>query len=342
MKYEHAEELANWFNTLARDFPWRVDKTPYRVLVSEIMLQQTRAAAAVPFYERWMRLLPDFQTLSKASDLEVMKLWEGLGYYSRARNLRQIAVTVMEQFGGTFPSDQKQILSFKGIGPYTAAAISHFAFNRRVLGADGNIIRVIARFYGVSRRVDRGNEVIELLDQFLPPKNSHKPFEALIELGATVCTKKPKCTSCPLMGNCKAFNEQLTDVIPVVKPKPKVEKIFRTVFVIEMDGAIVIKRESKKLMNGLYEFPYVEMGSCAAGIKIMEQLFSCKLEKVQEYKEVVHFFTKYKASLYPIQCRVSGSICLPNGYELVCKEMLGAYPFSAGHRKILAEIVFAR
>jgi A/G-specific adenine glycosylase len=184
--------------------------------------------------------------------------------------------------------------------------------------------------------------VIELLDQFLPMENSHKPFEALIELGATVCTKKPKCTSCPLMGNCKAFNEELTDVIPVVKPKAKVEKITRIVFVIEVDGAILVKKESKKLMNGLYEFPYVETGSCAADIKMMEQLFSCKLEKVQEYKEVVHFFTKYRASLYPIQCRVSGSICLPTGYELVCKERLGDYPFSAGHRKILHTIVFAR
>ena len=334
MTYEHASELTDWFAHVQRDFPWRKDRTAYRVLVSEIMLQQTRAAAVLPFYERWINRFPDFLTLSTASDLEVIKLWEGLGYYSRARNLKQIAITVMEKFNGKFPSSYEDILSFKGIGVYTAAAISHFAFNKRAIGADGNIMRVIARFYAYTERIDVKGGVTHLLDQFLPANNSHQPFEALIELGATICTKKPKCIDCPLRDGCKAFQEELQSVIPLMKQRPKMQKLSRKVFIIEVDGSVVVKRESKNLMKGLYEFPYLEEDSSEDQLMVMEKIFLCRLKKTFDHKKVVHYFTKYQAILLPITCTVSGSITLPDGYELISKEKLGSLPFSSGHKKI--------
>ncbi len=334
MSHEHASELTDWFAHVQRDFPWRKDRTAYRVLVSEIMLQQTRAAAVVAFYERWIKRFPDFLTLSKASDLDVIKFWEGLGYYSRARNLKQIAIAVMEKFNGEFPSSYENILSFKGIGVYTAAAISHFAFNKRAIGADGNINRVIARFYGYTERVDRKGGVLHLLDQFIPAKRSDQTFEALIELGATICTKKPKCIECPLRDGCKAFQEELQSVIPVIKQKPKIQTLNRIVFIIEVNGSVVIKRECRNLMKGLYEFPYLEEDSSINQLGVIESLFLCRLKKTCEHKKVVHYFTKYKAVLSPITCAVFGSITLPDGYELICKEKLGELPFSSGHKKI--------
>ena len=336
MNYEYAAELADWFKDEKRDFPWRRDRTAYRVLVSEIMLQQTRAAAVVPFYQRWMDRFPDFLTLSTASDFDVIKLWEGLGYYSRARNLKQIAVRVMEEFNGNFPSDYKDICSFKGIGPYTAAAISLFAFQKRALGADGNINRVIARFYGYTERIDRKGGLLHILDQFLPLKNSHEPFEALIELGATICTKIPKCSLCPISESCKAYSEELVGVIPVLKQRPKLEKLFRIVYIIEADGAVVIKKEDKHLMKGLYEFPYLEASSSEEPMQVMEKIFACRLTEITKHPEVSHFFTKYKAFLLPVSCSVSGSLLLPEGYELVDKNELKKYPLSSGHKKILS------
>ena len=338
MTHMYASELADWFLSIGRDFPWRRDRTPYRVLVSEIMLQQTRAVAVLPFYNRWMDRFPDFLTLSTAPELEVMKFWEGLGYYSRARNLKAIAIRVVEEFGGEFPSGYKDILSFKGIGPYTAAAVSLLAFNKRAVGADGNIIRVIARFYGYTQRVDTGKGVLPLLDQFLPPTKSHVPFEALIELGATMCTKKPKCMECPLRGGCRAFSEELTDVIPVVKKRPKTEILLRTVFIIETEKGVIVKKELKKLMHGLYEFPYLDVELSSGVVKRMEERFSCTLIKIKEHKKVAHFFTKYKAILTPVFFAVSGSYTLPEGYEVISKKDLEKYPFSSGHKKILLTI----
>jgi A/G-specific adenine glycosylase len=306
------------------------------------MLQQTQAVTVLPYYLRWMETFPDFLTLSKASDLEVIKCWEGLGYYSRARNLKGIALRVVEEFNGTFPSDYEDILSFKGIGPYTAAAISHFAFQKRAIGADGNINRVIARYYGHKKRVDIEGGILHFLDQFLPFQKSELTFEALIELGATYCTKKPKCHFCPIKEKCVAFNEELTAVLPIVKQRQKVEKLYRRVFIIEMDGKIVVKRGQKGLMEGLVEFPYLEMDPSLDPLKGIQTLFSCTLHLISEGKMIVQSFTKYKAYLFPFFCSLSGTIRCPEGYTLISIEELFLYPFSSGHKKILENYLIAR
>lgn len=341
MNNEEIKELTDWFASVKRDFPWRKERTAYNVLVSEIMLQQTKAVTVLPFFLSWMKKFPDFSALAKASEQEVIKAWEGLGYYSRARNLRLIAISVMENFGGKFPDDLEKILSFKGIGPYTAAAISHFAFNKRAIGADGNIKKVIARYYGYMQRVDRGDGISLLLDKFLPIDADPDAFEALIELGATVCSKKPKCENCPLQAGCISYQDGLAGIIPIVKKREKTIPLFRVVFIMEHQNGVVIKREEKKLMKGLYELPYTEApanNNFLTSVKEIEKKFDAQLKVVEHLKEVSHTFTKYKAILNPLVCRIENISSLPDGYMFVKKEELKNFPFSSGHRKIITTI----
>jgi A/G-specific adenine glycosylase len=341
MNKEYIDELTDWFAVVKRDFPWRRDRSAYNVLVSEIMLQQTKAVTVLPFFHSWMKKFPDFACLAEASEEEVVKAWEGLGYYSRARNLRLIACSVMKDYDGVFPSNLDMILSFKGIGPYTAAAISHFAFNKRAIGADGNIRKVIARFYGHKERVDKGTEISKLLDDFLPDKANPDAFEALIELGATLCSKKPKCEGCPLQDRCISHHEGLTDVIPVLKKPVKIISLSRVVFILEHEKGIIIKKEEKNLMKGLYELPYTEILSetnFSLSIKEVEKKFLARLKVVEHLEVVTHTFTKYRAALKPILCHIVNVPVLPAGYMFVKKNDLKNLPFSSGHRKIISTI----
>lgn len=341
---EYAQELVLWFEESQRSFPWRENRTPYKVLVSEIMLQQTLASVVVDYFNRWVERFPDFKALAEASEEEVIKQWEGLGYYSRARNLHGIAKRVMKEFDGKFPSSIDQILSFKGIGPYTAAAVSHFAFGKRELGCDGNIKKVLARFYGARSRIDNDKEFIDLLHKFLPDKDHDKAFEGLIELGATYCSKKPQCSMCPLSGGCVSYAEDLTELIPLRKKREKTIHLHRAVFILEHEGRVLLKKEEKKLMKGLVEFPYLEFDGTkeiSDLVKLMEKQLGCKVEVKAQLEKSAHTFTKYKAFLTPYVCSLK-TLPTEKKHFFVDIEKLDDYPFSSGHRKIKRTLLLAR
>ncbi len=340
MSDEYVDELREWFRKTKRDFPWRREKNAYKVLVSEIMLQQTKAVCVEPYFNAWIKRFPDFESLSKASEEEVIKLWEGLGYYSRARNLLQAAKDVTQKYNGEFPKDLESILSFKGIGSYTAAAISHLAFSERVIGADGNIKKVLARFYGHSETIEKEGPFHLLLDTFLPEKNSFDIFEGLIELGATVCAKKPDCERCPLSGGCKAYLEGLTEVLPVRKQREKTIHIERVVLILETSTHILIKKGEEGVMKGLYEFPYWDRKreTIAEIVASVEKKYGLSVEDVKALAVVVHHFTKYKSTLFPYWCKVKTFTPFPKDYYLVEKSLLKQYPFSSGHRKIVISL----
>ena len=337
MNDEYVDELRVWFKQVKRDFSWRREKNAYKVLVSEIMLQQTKAVCAQPYFNAWIKRFPDFESLAKASEEEVIKLWEGLGYYSRARNLLQVAKVVVQKFDGVFPSDLDSILSFKGIGPYTAAAISHFAFGKRVIGADGNIKKVLARFYGHKETIEKEGPLNILLDRFLPKKDSSDIFEGLIELGATVCARKPECERCPLSGGCKAYLEGLTEVLPIRKQREKTIHIERVVGILETSTHILIKKGQEGVMKGLYEFPYWDKNGdpFEQVVESAQNEYNLTVDGVKPLKVVVHHFTKYKSTLFPFQCRVKFIETIPKDCFFVEKSLLKEYPFSSGHRKIL-------
>jgi len=255
------DALLNWYDYNARILPWREDPSPYRVWISEIMLQQTRVEAVKPFYERFMNELPDVESLAAVDDDKLMKLWEGLGYYNRARNLKIAANQIMEEFGGEMPADYDKLLTLKGIGEYTAGAIGSIAFGLPVAAVDGNVLRVITRITGDERdilKLSTKRAVTEDLLTIIPAERAGDFNQALMELGAMICVPngQPKCEICPWDTICRAYREDLIEKIPVKTPKKKRKIEHKTVFLLEYQNKIAIrKRASTGLLAGLWEFP---------------------------------------------------------------------------------------
>ena len=253
--------LIDWYRKNARDLPWRRSPTPYHVWISEIMLQQTRVSAAIPYYERFLKELPDVEALAVCDDEKLMKLWEGLGYYSRARNLKKAAQKVVSEYGGVFPSQWEDLRSLPGIGDYTAGAISSIAFGLPEPAVDGNVLRIFTRITGDFSDIsleDTKKAFRERIRPAMPLGKTSEYTQALMELGATVCLPNaaPLCSECPVAEFCVARNRGEADLLPVKKP-PKPRKIEnRTVFFLFFEDKVVLRRRPEKgLLSGLWEFP---------------------------------------------------------------------------------------
>lgn len=258
-----SEALIRWFLKEGRDLPWRRDKSPYSVWVSEIMLQQTRVEAVKPYFHRFMKRLPEISDLAKISQEELNKLWEGLGYYSRARNLKKCAQVLMEQYNGQMPADYQKLLKLPGIGSYTAGAIASFAFELPVAAVDGNVLRVMSRLSGSTRDIalQETKRYFEAEITAFLNAGSCKPGlfnAAVMELGAILCgpDRAPACDRCPVRTYCTAWEQKLTDVLPVKSPKKPRHIEDWTVYIIT-DGRrfLIEQRAQKGLLAGLYQFP---------------------------------------------------------------------------------------
>lgn len=260
---ETIEYLLHWYDYNRRILPWREDPKPYYVWISEIMLQQTRVEAVKSYFERFITNLPDVAALAKAEDDKLMKLWEGLGYYSRARNLKKAANVIMEQHGGVLPADYNELLKLPGIGSYTAGAIGSIAYSLPVPAVDGNVLRVMKRIAGSFDDITKDKVKKELeadLREIMPKDRPGDYNQSLMELGATVCLPngRPLCEKCPVMHLCKAFHQDKQMQIPVKSPKKARRLEDKTVFVIEYQGTYGIrKRDEKGLLAGLWELPNV-------------------------------------------------------------------------------------
>lgn len=257
------EPLLSWFYRSARILPWREDATPYRVWVSEIMLQQTRVEAVKPYFQRFTTVLPTVRDLAECEEERLLKLWEGLGYYNRVRNMQIAARTVMEEYHGSLPADYEELLKLKGIGHYTAGAIASIAYGIPVPAVDGNVLRVIMRVSNDEADIMKQSvrtQVEKALQGIIPQENASAFNQALMELGATVCVPngEPSCERCPWQDFCEAKRDGRWRTIPV-KSKAKPRKIEeRTVFIIRDGEKIVLhKRPEKGLLAGLYEFPNI-------------------------------------------------------------------------------------
>lgn len=256
--------LLAWYEEHARILPWREDNDPYRIWISEIMLQQTRVEAVKPYFERFMEELPTIEALANVSEERLLKLWEGLGYYNRARNLQKTAKIVSEQFDGIFPNRFDQLLSLPGIGSYTAGAIASIAYGIPVPAVDGNVLRVISRVLKSEEDILRQSvkRQMELDLTITMPKERASDFnQGLIEIGALVCIPngQPKCDECPLLSICLAQKAGMTSKIPVKKPKKERRIEEKTVFLIETNENIaLLKRNSQGLLASLYQLPNVE------------------------------------------------------------------------------------
>lgn len=247
-----------------RQMPWKGEKNPYRIWLSEIILQQTRVDQGMAYYERFVKAYPTVQDLAKASEDEVLKLWQGLGYYSRARNLHFTAKDIVQNYNGEFPTTFAKLLNLKGVGKYTAAAIASFAFDESVAAVDGNVIRVLSRIYNIQEPFDtaQGRKQFDALaNELIPPKWPGIFNQAMMDFGATVCTpKKPSCAVCPFQASCKAFDKSLVNELPVRKNRVQSKSRFFFAFHIEKDGLMVIQqRKEKDIWRGLYQLPWQEV-----------------------------------------------------------------------------------
>ena len=258
--------LLTWFAQHKRPLPWRQDRDPYKIWLSEVILQQTRVAQGQPYYQRFITTYPTVYDLAAASEQDVLHLWQGLGYYSRARNLHKCSRYIVEKLGGIFPKEYKDLIKLPGIGPYTAAAIASIAFNQPIAVVDGNVYRVLARLFGLEDDIasPSGQKVFRQLAATLVPQ--HKPGtynEALMEFGALHCTpQQPKCSTCPFQKSCIAYLTHKQHLLPVKKRHIKIKDRYLHYIIIHSNDQVYVKqRKQKDIWHGLYDFYLIESSS---------------------------------------------------------------------------------
>lgn len=334
-----AQPLLIWYRENARDLPWRKDITPYRVWVSEIMLQQTRVEAVKPYFVRFMQALPDVQALAEVDEEKLLKLWEGLGYYSRARNLQKAARQICEQYGGELPADYEALQKLCGVGAYTAGAIASIAYGLPVPAVDGNVLRVWARLTGDARDILQPavqKQAREDVAKIIPKESAGEFTQALIELGATVCVPagEARCDSCPLQAFCTALEQGKTDLLPVrAKAKPR-KCISKTVLML-FDGERVVlhKRPKSGLLAGLYEFYQVDGEMNAEQATRHAASLGLEVLQIGEPIYAKHIFTHLEWHMTGYLVRVSSTE--PLSYDLTCAtlaELGSTYPIPSAHK----------
>lgn len=303
------DTLLPWYKQNARNLPWRQDKEPYHVWISEIMLQQTRVEAVRTYYLRFLEQLPDIQALADAEESQLLKLWEGLGYYNRARNLQKAARIIQLQYNGCFPDQYEDIRALPGIGPYTAGAIASICFNQPYAAVDGNVLRIITRMTENDAPIDHAQTKTEIAAQLenVYPKNACGAFtQALMELGATVCTpKSPKCTECPANSFCRAYADGTVLLYPIKQPKKDKRLENRTVFLLQCEDQYAItQRTESALLSGLWQLPNV-LGKMDVN-HALHTAASFGVQPARLYKQMqrVHIFThiKWQMTCYHILC----------------------------------------
>ena len=331
--------------------PWRGSLNPYAIWVSEIMLQQTRVEAVIPYFERWMERFPSIANLAAATEQEVLSVWEGLGYYSRARNLHKAAMIVMEEYGGELPSDLLALRNLPGIGRYTVGAIASMAFGQDAATLDANLRRVFARVFNVAQAADSaaGEDILwKLAETHLPKGQAGDYNQALMDLGATIClSKKPRCLLCPLSGMCQAYQIGVQEQRPVLKPKANVPHFTVSAAVIRRDGKVLLaKRPSKGLLGGMWEFP-------GGKIEKDETLEDCLIREIREelgakirvgepFGVYRHAYTHFRITVHAFLCKLTEGEPKPfEAAELAWVNLseLQQYPMGKVDRQIALKLV---
>ena len=296
------ERLLPWYVKNLRPLPWREDRDPYHIWLSEIMLQQTRVEAVKGYYARFLAELPTIQALSQCDDEKLHKLWEGLGYYSRVRNLKKAAQEIMERHGGVFPRSHDEILALPGIGDYTAGAIGSIAFNLPTPAVDGNVLRVAARLTNDPSPIDlpQTKRKVSAALREIYPENASDFTQALMELGATLCGPnwKPKCERCPCAALCLGYQKGTAEALPVKAPKKPKRQEDRTVFIFSCGDAYALcKRPDKGLLAGLWEFPNVTGKLDLSQALSAAEQFGVRPRNLLRQTEKKHIFTHIQWNL---------------------------------------------
>ncbi|MBI4387961.1 MAG: A/G-specific adenine glycosylase [Candidatus Omnitrophica bacterium] len=300
--------LLRWYKKHKRPLPWRTKKSPYRTFISEVMLQQTQIKTVIPYFERWMKVFPTVEKLAKAPIDRVLKLWEGLGYYTRARNLHRASQIIVEKHGGKIPSDYETLLSLPGIGRYTAGAVASIAFDQPVPLVDGNVARVFSRVFNIHKDIlkpETQNELYAIAYQLVPQKNPGEFNQALMELGSLVCfPTMPSCRTCPVSSLCIAQRKGIQESLPIKSNSLKRKKVnLATAIVIHAKKLLIRKRPEKGIWAGLWELPSVAIQN---GKKFEEKLsgelketHGVKLKSTRALSPSLHRLTHLDVTIYP-------------------------------------------
>jgi A/G-specific adenine glycosylase len=340
------KNLLEWFSKNARDLPWRRTTDPYCIYVSEIMLQQTQVKTVLPFWERWMRELPTVKSAADASPDKIHKLWEGLGYYTRARNLQKAAQLILEKHQGKFPTRFDEILELPGIGRYTAGAISSIAFNQPMPILDGNVMRVLTRIFGIDkdpREKETNQQLWRLAEELvLDAKSKSSKFacshlnQSLMELGALICSpRNPQCLICPVQTLCVAYKEQRTEELPNLGKRAAATARRFVAFVVEQQGKFLVRQRPEGVVNAhLWEFPNVELnGEAATVTEIFKSQFGFPPSKLQPLPTVKHSITRYRITLEAFQVPLKKALKAKDGVWL-SKAQFDTVAFTAAHKKL--------
>jgi len=347
--------LLSWFANNARDLPWRRTHDPYPIWVSEIMLQQTQVKTVIPYWERWTRELPTIESLADASADKIHKLWEGLGYYTRVRNLQKAAQKIMAEHDGQFPQTSDSVLALPGIGRYTAGAICSIAFNQPTPILDGNVIRVLSRVYGIktdprekhtnARLWQLAAELVRLASE---TKNHATPCshlnQSLMELGALICTpRSPNCVACPVQKFCIAHKNNLQEQLPnLAKRVAATERRF-IAFVVEHNGKFLIRQRPAGVVNAhLWEFPNIEVGAqvCDPQHSAAKEL-GFNTTAAKSLCTIKHSITRYRITLEAWHAELATQTAKIPGRWLTPKE-LHQLAFTSAHKKILQALTEAK
>lgn len=290
------EALVQWYESVKRDLPWRRTSNPYYIWVSEVMLQQTRVDTVIPYYERFIKKYPTIEALAYSDEEELLKMWEGLGYYSRARNLRAGARQVLEEFNGLIPQTRKEISTIKGIGPYTAGAILSIAFGIPEHAVDGNVMRVLSRIVLIEEdiAIAKTKKIFEQVVMDVIDKKNPSAFnQGLMELGATVCTPNPSCLLCPVQTYCSAFHEGRETTLPVKSKKKKSKEVQVASFALRNEKGewLLTQRPEKGLLANLWEFPMVELTTTEGAAQLLKKQKGIEMNTPLKVLDFKHIFT---------------------------------------------------
>lgn len=329
-------KLINWYRENKRELPWRNTTDPYKIWLSEIILQQTRVQQGLPYYEKFTNQFPTINDLADASEQDVLLLWQGLGYYSRARNMHYTAKMIVDKYNGNFPENHNEILALKGVGEYTAAAIASFAFDKAYPVLDGNVFRFISRLFGIEKPIDTSTgkkEITNALDLIF---NTQKPAlfnQAIMEFGATHCTpKKPKCDTCIFNMQCEALGSKKVMSIPVKKGKTKILQVNHTYMCFIHDNKTYIEKRTAGIWKNLYQFPLIEEDIKPDGItKIVNRYLKTPSKfEISEVFDSTHILShrKIQASFYTIHLDTSPIFLKNNIFEIPLADLTTRYPVS--------------
>jgi A/G-specific adenine glycosylase len=338
--------LLSWFSENARDLPWRRTRDPYAIWVSEIMLQQTQVKTVIPYWRRWMKALPDIRALARARPERIHKLWEGLGYYTRVRNMQKAAQQIVAEHGGAFPADFEKVLDLPGIGRYTAGAVCSIAFNQPTPILDGNVIRVLARLFGVrgNPRDKKVNEKLwglagEMVRQ-AAPKYCSELNQALMELGALVCTpRSPNCGECPISTQCVALRKGIVEELPRTPARPQITRRRFAAFIVRDGKTVFVRQRPEGVVNAhLWEFPNVEILPGDGDLqKAAAFVLGTRAAELQRVCTIKHSITRYAISMDVYDARFGLDDVTAPGQWLTLRR-LDQLPFCSAHKRILTQL----